>query len=74
LDNKDKKQVLSLLFEYLDQLNLEYNIIKIKFEEKQDNIYFDMLSIKNLEILQSNYDQDKRNSLFSILNKTITSS
>jgi len=74
LDNKEKQQVLWMFFEYLEQLNLDFNILKIKFEEKQDNIYFDTLSIKNLEILQSSYDQNKKNSLLNLLDKTSTSS
>jgi len=74
LDKKEKQQVLWMFFEYLEQLNLDFNILKIKFEEKQDNIYFDTLSIKNLEILQSSYDQNKKNSLLNLLDKTSTSS
>jgi len=74
LDNKWKQQVLWMFLDYLDQLNLEFNILKIKFQEDEKNIYFDVLTIKNLEILQSNYDQNKKNSLLSVLNKTVTSS
>jgi len=74
LDKEEKQQVLWMFLEYLEQLNLEFNILKIKFEEKQDNIYFDVLSIKNLEILQSSYDQNKKNSLLNLLDQTTTAS
>ena len=74
LDKQEKQQILWMFLEYLEQLNLDFNILKIRFEEKQDNIYFDVLSIKNLEILQSSYDQNKKNSLLNILDKTTTSS
>jgi DNA mismatch repair protein MutS len=72
LDEDEKKKVLAMLLEYLESLNISVNILKIKYEEKQDYIYFDSLTIKNLEVLQSNYDQDKKHSLFAILDKTIT--
>ncbi len=73
LDKQEKQQVLWMFLEYLEQLNLDFNILKIRFEEKQDNIYFDVLTIKNLEILQSSYDQNKKNSLLNILDQTTTS-
>lgn len=73
LDNQGKKEALWTFLSYLQELNIQPNILKIKFHEKEDNIYFDMLSIKNLEILQSSYDQDKKHSLLTIIDKTITS-
>ena len=74
LDKKEKIQVLWMLFEYIEQLNIDFNILKIKFVEDEKYIYFDSLSIKNLEIIQSSYDQNKKYSLLLVLDKTITSS
>jgi DNA mismatch repair protein MutS len=62
------------LFFYLKNLQQNFKINKIKFVEKNDFVYFDMLSIKNLEILQSSYDQNKKHSLLSVLDKTVTAS
>jgi len=73
LDNLWKKEALWTFLSYLQELNTLPNILKIKFYEKKNNIYFDMLSIKNLEIIQSSYDQDKKHSLLNILDNTITS-
>ncbi len=73
LDDPWKKKALWTFLNYLEDLNIMPCILKIKFHEKQDNIYFDMLSIKNLEITQSSYDQDKKHSLLAILDNTVTS-
>jgi len=63
-----------MFLDYIQNLNINVNILKIKFEEKLEHIYFDMLTIKNLEIIQSSYDQDKKHSLLAVLDHTITSS
>jgi len=73
LDADEKKQVLAMLFDYVESLNQYVNVFKVKYEESIDYVYFDMLTIKNLEILQSNYDQDKKHSLLAILDHTVTS-
>jgi len=73
LDNEPKKKVFALLLDYLESLNIPINILKVKYKQKDKYIYFDSLTIKNLEIFQSSYDQDKSHSLFHILDKTITS-
>ena len=74
LDKKAKQKVLGMFLDYIQNLNINVNILKIKFEEKLEHIYFDMLTIKNLEIIQSSYDQDKKHSLLAVLDHTITSS
>ncbi len=72
LDTESKQKVLAMFLDYLESLNISFNILKVKYQEKEDFIYFDSLTIKNLEIFQSSYDQDKKHSLFSILDNTIT--
>ena len=62
-----------MLFDYVENLNQQINVFKVKYEENIDYVYFDMITIKNLEILQSNYDQDKKHSLLAILDNTLTS-
>jgi len=73
LDNFWKRKALWTFLSYLQELSILPNILKIKFHEKKENIYFDMLSIKNLEITQSSYDQDKKHSLLTILENVKTS-
>ena len=72
LDNDSKRKTLALLIDYLENLSIPVNLIKIKFSQVWDYIYFDSITIRNLEILSSSYDNDKKHSLFAILDKTIT--
>jgi len=48
------------------------NIVRINFYRKNDRLYLDDISIKNLEILKNVYDGSKRGTLIDVLDKTKT--
>ena len=72
VDSIGKKTCLAILFEYLNNLKTLWNILKISFQEEQDNIYMDSITIRNLELLRSSYDGSAKHWLLHIINHTIT--
>jgi len=55
----------------LQKLDLSH-INKIKYINNNNSMILDSISIKNLELIESNFSNDKQKTLFGILNKTKT--
>jgi len=49
LDSEPKQKVLAMFLDYLESLSIGVNILKVKYQEKQNYIYFDSLTIKILK-------------------------
>lgn len=67
---------MGMLLSYLNytQKSSLTNITKISFHSQSTYLILDDITIKNLEILSSNYENSEKYSLFHILNTTKTAS
>lgn len=77
-DIKGKNEIIcstGALFEYLNETQKRAlaNINKIKLVRNKNFMTIDINTRRNLEIVESNRDKNKRNSILAVLNKTKTS-
>ena len=77
-DIKGKTEIIcstGALFEYLNETQKRAlaNINKIKLVRNKNFMTIDINTRRNLEIVESNRDKNKRNSILAVLNKTKTS-
>lgn len=72
--DKWRKDAFSLLLNYIkntQKTNLN-NISKISFHGEKDLVLLDDITLKNLEIFSSNYENQEQYSLFGVINNTRT--
>ncbi len=69
-----RKQAAALLLNYIAETQKQAlkNISKIQYVPSSNKVNLDETTIRNLELLSSQYEQNKQQSLFAIINNTNT--
>ncbi|MCD6413394.1 MAG: DNA mismatch repair protein MutS [Elusimicrobia bacterium] len=74
MDEKGLLAAFSALFSYLEKskISILASVRKVSRRRRGENLFIDAASIRNLELVENLSDSSSRNTLFGVLNKTLT--